>query len=134
MGLSDFKIDYTSTIVSQLLEWFPRPLHNVSTLVEQDLFPLDLRAIIWGHDTSYKSLTTLSPLTRAALQVWYCRRECYSPSSNPSHPEATSLSINWLTKFCLSNYCKWLFASGEVHRPLREFERLCLLPEVPSNL
>ncbi|XP_040197542.1 uncharacterized protein LOC120930421 [Rana temporaria] len=47
------------------------------------------------------------------------------------NPTATSSTINWLTKFHLSTYCKTLFASKQINRPLLEFESLYLLPEVP---
>lgn len=49
------------------------------------------------------------------------------------HPDASFSEINWLTKFQLSTYCKSLFTSSQIHRPLLEFERLFLLPEVTHH-
>lgn len=45
---------------------------------------VDLRALLWGHDRTYKSLPTLSPLTRDALAILYRRKESYSLSTEPS--------------------------------------------------
>lgn len=97
VSLPDFELYHTSTVVSRILEWFPRSLTKASTSVEQDMSPVDLHALLLGYDLAHKSLPTLSPLTIDTLHIWYRRRDRYSLSTelspltplfdNPALPE-----------------------------------------------
>lgn len=84
LGLPDFEMYHMSAVLSRILEWFPRPMTKAAATVEQDLSTYDLRALLWGYEKIYKSLSTLSPLTRDALTIWYRKRDTLSLSSEPS--------------------------------------------------
>lgn len=61
-------------------------------MIEQDLAPVKLRALLWGYNGDLSCLTSFSPLTLAALRLWY-RRELYSVLSSDPSP-LTSLFDN----------------------------------------
>lgn len=61
-------------------------------MVEQDLAPVDLRALLWGYHGDLSRLPSASPLTVAALKLWYKRGLCTVLSSDLSPP--TSLFDN----------------------------------------
>lgn len=67
-----------------VLEWFPRPFQKASVMVEQDLASVDLLALLWGHKGNICSMSSASPLTIAALTLWYRRGLYEGLSSDPS--------------------------------------------------
>lgn len=135
--LPDFELYHTSTVISRILEWFPRPMVKASTLVEQDLSTIDLRALLWGYGQTHKNLTELSPLTRDALIIWYRKREIYSLTSepspltplfdNPAFPEGNSV-LN------IDDYDRtsWPTARQFVHNTLGTYatDRVILSPKI----
>lgn len=58
-----------------------RPFTKASTMVEQDLSASDLRALLWGHG---QELQRLSPLTTAALNLYYKKGMYSLLSTDPS--------------------------------------------------
>lgn len=45
--------------------------------------PIDLRALLWGHNTKFRSVSMISPLTLTALSVWYRQRDSHALSTDP---------------------------------------------------
>lgn len=84
VGLPDFELYHRATILSRMLEWFPRPFTKASTMVEQDLSTPDLCALLWGYGQKLHLLSTSSPLTIAALHLWYKHGLVSLLSSDPS--------------------------------------------------
>lgn len=71
VGLPDFKLYHRVVLLSRILEWFPRSFPKAPTMVEQDLSTLDLRALLCGYGQKLHLLSSSSPLTTAALHLWY---------------------------------------------------------------
>lgn len=84
VGLPDFELYHRAALLSRVLEWFPRPFPKASTMVEQDLSTLDLRALLWGYGQHLHLLSNTSPLTIAALHLWYRKGMLSLLSSDPS--------------------------------------------------
>lgn len=83
-GLPDFELYYKATLMARILEWFPRPFQKASVMAEQHISPVDLRALLWGYRSNLPALANSSPLTTAALVLWYRRGQCEILSSDPS--------------------------------------------------
>lgn len=83
-GLPDCDLYYKATLMAGALEWFPLPFQKASVMVEQDLAPVDLRALLWGYKSSFSSLSSASPLTTVVLTLWYRKGLCEVLSSDPS--------------------------------------------------
>lgn len=74
--------------MARILEWFPRPFQKASVMVEQDMSPVFLRALLWGYKSNLPALANSSPLTTTALVLWYRRglREILSSDPSPLSP------------------------------------------------
>lgn len=46
VGLPDYETYYKATYMAGILEWFPHPFLKASVTVEQDLAPVDVRALL----------------------------------------------------------------------------------------
>lgn len=54
--------------------------------------PVDLRALLWGYNAKYGTMTIFSLLSLATLSVWYRHQDLYALSTEPS--QLTSLFDN----------------------------------------
>lgn len=52
VDLPDYETYYKAAHVARILDWFPRPFLKASVTIEQDLAPVDLRALLWGYKTN----------------------------------------------------------------------------------
>lgn len=84
VGLPDFEMYHRAAVLSRILEWLPRPFPKASTAIEQDLSTSDLRALLWGYGRGLSTLANCSPLTTAALHLWYRKGLLPILSTDPS--------------------------------------------------
>lgn len=71
MGVLDFELYHTTSVLARVLDWFPCLFSKASTMIEQDLSPVNLRALLWGYKRDFHRLQSSSLLTLAALHLWY---------------------------------------------------------------
>lgn len=122
VGLPDFELYHRAALLARVLEWFPRPFPKESTMVQQDLsdFDFDLRALLWGFGQELQRLSSSSPLTIAALRLWYRMgmSSLLSTDSSPltsqfDHPTLSQdMGLHMVGPFTCSS---WPVASSFVH-------------------
>lgn len=124
--------------MARTLEWIPRPFMKASDWT--GLSPSWSTSSSLGYNCDLSRLTSSSPLTLAALRLWY--RNPYigfihtlrvatgalvypTPTGSSSCPCGHAQLAYYLH---LSSFTKQLFLSSQIHRPYNEFERLVLPP------
>lgn len=113
-GLPDFEICHASAFFYHLLEWFSR--------LFKDMSPVDLRALLWGYDITYRSMSSLSSLTSVVLWDWYrcCGGGAYSLTTeqstlNPLFDNPALMDGSNTLTFATYERSSWLMACTFIH-------------------
>lgn len=84
VGLPDFELYHRPAVLARVLKWFSDPFCKASTIVEQDLSPVDLRARLWGYKQDLNRLQSSSP--RPSLSCNYGIKKVFRISCPQVHP------------------------------------------------